>query len=162
MFYGWSVIQNCQRFGLRRRKLIILPRKKIDKLVKKCRQGNILVNVEYQKELCKKHNELSFLEKRMKIEKVEKLIPNLQNKKTHAVHITSRSNIKAWFETEVHRVIRFQQCYWKKPYNIMSSKIKIDADNEFEKHFFKLMSNSVFGKILEKITNNKDMKLVKS
>ena len=122
--------------------------------MKKCRQGNILVNVEHQKELCKKHNELSFLEKRMKIEKVEKLIPNLQNKKTHAVHITSRSNIKAWFETEVHRVIRFQQCYWKKPYNIMSSKIKIDADNEFEKHFFKLMSNSVFGKTLEKITNN--------
>ena len=84
----WS--KNCQRFDLRGRKLIILPRKKIDKLVKKYRQGNILVDVEYQKELCNKHNELSFLEKRMKIKKVKKLIPNLQNKKMHAVHITSR------------------------------------------------------------------------
>lgn len=62
------------------KKLMILPMKKIEKLVEKDRQEHILeVYVKYPKELPKKHNEMPFLMERMKIEKVEKLAPNLKD-----------------------------------------------------------------------------------
>ena len=55
---------------------------KIDELVKKYIRGYPLeVNEEYRKELCKNHNELPFLAERMKIGKVEKLVPNLKDEK---------------------------------------------------------------------------------
>ena len=61
---------------------------KIDKLAKKDKRGYILeVDVEYPKELYQNHNELPFLTKRMKIGRVEKLVPNLKDKKGYVVHI---------------------------------------------------------------------------
>ena len=71
----WS--KNSQNIGLHEQKLMILPMKKIEKLVEKDRQEHIVeVYVKYPKELPKKHNEMPFL---MKIEKVEKLAPNLKD-----------------------------------------------------------------------------------
>ena len=56
---------------------------KINQLVKKARYGYILeVDLEYLKQLKhKKHNKQPFLAKRMKTGKVEKPLPNLNNKK---------------------------------------------------------------------------------
>ena len=85
---------------------------KIDKLVQKDKKGYILeVDVEYPKELHKKHNELPFLVERMKIGRVEKLVPNLKDKKTYVVHIKSLNQaVKHGLKLKkVHRVIRFKQ-----------------------------------------------------
>ena len=61
---------------------------KIDKLFKKDKRGYLLeLDTEYPKGLHENHNELSFLTERMKIGRVEKLVPNLKNKKRYVVQI---------------------------------------------------------------------------
>ena len=49
-----------------------------------------------------------------------------------------------------------------KPYIVLNTKLRTAAKSKLEKNFFKLLSNSAFGKAMENITNQTDMKLVKS
>ena len=56
----------------------------------------------------------------------------------------------------VHNVIQFNQKAWLKPYIDMDTKLKAEAKN----YFFNLISKAVFGKILENIRKQKDIKLV--
>ena len=135
---------------------------KIAELVKKDKHGYLLeVDIEYPKELHKSHNELPFLAERMKIGKEEKLVPNLFNKKKYVVHIrTLNQALKHGLVLKkVHRVIQFEQSAWLKPYIMLNTTLRKAAKNEFEKDFFKLMNNSVFGKTMENIRNHIDMKL---
>ena len=98
----------------------------------------------------------------MKIERGEKLVPNLKDKKRYAVHIKALNQaLKHGLKVKrLHRVIEFQQSKWMKAYVILNTSLRKDAKNE--KDFFKLMKNSVFGRTIENIRNHKVMKLVTS
>ena len=126
-------------------------------------KGYILeVNVKYPKKLHDLHSDLPFLPKRMKIDKCKKLVCNLHNKKKYVVHIRSlKQELNQGLKLKkVHRIIEFNQEAWLKLYIDMNAELRKIAKNDFEKDFFKLMNNSVFGKTMENVRKHRDIKLV--
>ena len=120
------------------------------------------VDIEYPKQLFGSHKELPFLYERRKLEKVEKLVCSIEDKEKYVIHIRvlkQALNNGLKFKN-VHRVIKFQQKTWLKLYIDMNTKLRKEAKNEFEKDFFKLMNNSVFGKTMKNVRKHRDIKLV--
>ena len=119
------------------------------------------VDVQYLGKLHKPHNDLRFLPESMKIEKVENLITNLYDKTEYIIHIRNLKQALnhglVWKKN--HRVIQFNQNSWLKPYIDTNTNLK-KAKNGFEKDFFKLMNNEVFGKTMEHLRKDRDIELV--
>ena len=97
-------------------------------------------------------------------DKVEKLVPDLHNKGKYVLHY---ANLKQCLElslklTKVHRVLEFRQEPWLKPCIEKNMKLRAGAKNAFEKDFFELMNNSVFGKTMENLRKRVDVHLVHS
>ena len=120
------------------------------------------VDLEYPKEPHDLHNDYPLAPEQIKVNKVEKLIPNLRDKEKYVLHY---ENLKQYLDlglklTCIHRGIKFEESEWLKPYIDMNTKLRTKANNNFEKDFFKLMNNSVFGKTMENIRNRVNIKLV--
>ena len=121
------------------------------------------VDLEYPKELHDLHNDYPLAPERIMCKnKVEKLIPNLRDKEKYVIHY---KNLKQYLDlglelTCIHRGIKFEESEWLKPYIDINTKLRAKANNKFEKDFFKLMNNSVFGKTMENIRNTVNIKLV--
>ena len=126
-------------------------------------KGYILeVDVKYPKNLHGFHEDLPFLPERMNIDKCNKLVCNLYDKKNYVVHIRSLKQAlnHGLIVKKVHRVIQFNQEAWLKSYIVMNTELRKEAKNYFEKDFFKLMNNAIFEKTMENVRKHRDIKLV--
>ena len=124
----------------------------------------IEADVDYPQELHDLHSDMPFLSERMVINKTKKLVCSLHNKKNYVAHInilkqTLNHGLKL---KKVHRVIEFEQEAWLKKYIDFNTDLRAKTTNDFEKDFFKLMNNAVFGKTMENVRKHRNVKLVKT
>ena len=120
------------------------------------------VDISYPDDLHNLNNDLPFMFKRRKINGVQKLIPNLYEKKQYVIHIAPLNQVlkHGLVLDKVRQMIEFDQSAWLAPYIEFNIHLRTRAKNNFEKDFFKLMNNSVFGKTMENIKKHKDFSLV--
>ena len=120
------------------------------------------VDVQYMKKLHALHNDIPFLPEAMKIGKVEKFVANLDDKTEYVIHIRNLKQAlnQGLVFLKVHKVIKFNQNAWPKPYINMNTDLRTKAKTDFEKDFYKLMNNAVFGKTMEHVRKRRDIKLV--
>ena len=90
---------------------------------------------------------------KIKVGDVKKLISNLGSKTKYVLHYR---NLQLYFSlgmklTRIYRLLKFKQSDWMKKYINFNATNKINATNDFEKNFFKLMINSAYGKTMENL-----------
>ena len=164
--YGWEMSQKLPVKGFRWvEDLSQFNEDFIKKYDENIYMGYFLeVDIDYPKELFNLHKDLPFLPESKKVNKVEKLICDIEDKKKYVIHIRAlKQALNHGLKLKkVHRINRFKQKAWLKSYIDMNTELRKKAKNEFEKDFFKLMNNAVFGKTMENVRNHRDVKLITS
>ena len=164
--YGWAMSQKLPVNDFKWVKQEELSKFNEDFIKNYDENGNIgyffEVDIGYPKKLFDLHKDLPFSPESKKVNKVEKLICDIEDKKKYVIHIRAlkQSLNKGLRLKKVNRIIKFKQKTWLKTYIDMNTELRKNAKNEFEKNFFKLMNNSVFGKTMENVRNHRDIKLV--
>ena len=153
--YGWAMSKPLPTHGFKWMKVDELETWELHSCI-------LEVDLEYPKNLHDLHNDYPLAPEQIVVNKVSKLIPNLGNKKKYVLHY---ENLKQYLKlglklTHIHNGIKFKESPWLEKYISLNTKLRTEAKNEFEKDFFKLMNNAVFGKTMENIRNRVDVKLV--
>ena len=149
--YGWAMSKKLPVNGFKWTDSDEINEEYIKNYNENDNKGYILeVDVKYPKRLHELHSDLPFLSERMKIDKCNKLVCNLFNKKKkrHTINSLKQALNHGLKLKKIHRVIEFNQDAWLKPYIDMNTELRKAAKNDFEKNFFKLMNNSVIGKTI--------------
>ena len=101
-------------------------------------------------------------EYKIKVGDVKKLIPNLGNK---TKYVLPYRNLQLYLSlrmklTKINRALGFKQSDWMKKYIDFDTEKRKNAANDFEKDFFKLMINSIYGKTIENLRKRINVRLV--
>ena len=176
--YGWAMSQYLPTGGFK-----WMTKKRIDKIdlakyKKDSEKGLILeVDLEYPKELHDLHNDYPLAAEKLKVsddmlsEYCKKIASKfnisagLVHKLIPTKYVLHYRNLQLYIElglkvSKIHRVLEFDQSPWFKQYIDFNTKKRMNAKNAFEKDFFKLMNNSVFGKTMENIRKRVDVRLI--
>ena len=153
--YGWAMSKPLPTHGFKWMKVSELETWELHLCI-------LEVELEYPKSLHDLHSDYPLAPEQIEVNKIDKLIPNLWNKKKYILHY---ENLKQYLSlglklNHIFRGIKFEESQWLKKYIALNTDLRTVAKNEFEKDFFKLMNNSVFGKTMENIRNRVDIKLV--
>ena len=160
--YGWAMSQPLPTGGFH---YVDVHPDEINELAAQSNGGYLLeVDAAYPRELHDYHNDLPFMCGCMEINRVKKLVPNLYYKKRFMIHIRAlaQATDHGLVLERIHRAIEFDQSTWMHEYINFNTKLRTKAKNDFEKDFYKLMNNTVFGKMMENIHKHRDIKLVKN
>ena len=182
--YGWAMSKPLPKRDFKW-KGVMPTEEDIVKKKENANNGWILeVDLEYPKELHEEHNSFPLApEKRqvknewmseyqnslikdldLKPPKCNKLLLTLQDKNNYVVHYRNlQFYLKQGMKLKrVHKVLEFEQECWMEPYIRMNTEFRKNAKSNFEKNFYKLMNNSVFGKTMENLRNRVDIRIVRS
>ena len=166
--YGWAMSQNLPTHGfkwmknLTKEKVIEILEKANHSMSNHGRKGYVFeVDLEYPEHLWKTHNDYPLAPEKLKVNGVENLISHFKPRK----NVVHDRNLRQYLElgmkiTAVHRGISFYQSPWMEPYIRKNTELRKTAANSFEKDFFKLMNNSVFGKTIENIRKRQNIKII--
>lgn len=123
-------------------------------------------DLEYPADLHQIHNDLPLAPEHMTPpiptnSKLKKLLLTLYPKSNYVVHYR---NLKLYLRHGlrlkiINRVLRFKQAPWLKKYIDLNTMLRQQAKNDFDKNFYKLMINSVFGKLMENVRKYKDVRM---
>ena len=100
----------------------------------------------------------------MKVGDVKELISNLSNKTNYILHYR---DLQLYLSlgmklTKIYRVLKFKQSDWMKNHLDFNTEKRKIVPNSFEKDFFKLMINSVYGKTMENLQKRINIRLINS
>ena len=160
--YGWAMSQKLPTGGF---KWMNVDKSSVLKLLEKkdTNQGFIFeVDLDYPETLWDSHNDYPLAPEKVKVDKIDKLICSFLPKKHYVLHY---KNLKQYLEEgmilkKVHRGIKFKQSSWMEPYIRKNTNLRKHAKSDFEKDFFKLMNNSVFGKTIENIRKRQNVHII--
>ena len=167
--YGWAMSQSLPTGGFKwmsnitKEKVMDILEKTNSSMNNTGKRGYIFeVDLEYPKELWKTHNDYPLAPEKIKVNGVEKLISHFKLHKKYVIHYRNlRQCLELGLRLEaVHRGISFNQSTWMEPYIRKNTELRKTAANSFEKDFFKLLNNSVFGKTIENIRKRQNVFLV--
>ena len=123
--------------------------------------GYILkVHAEYPKELQQLHSDLSLLPKTMKMIRARNLCVILKKNYVTYIKALRQALVYGLVQEKAHRLIKFNQENWLKPYKDVNTELRAKAKNDFDKDLSKLIKNLMFRKNMENVTRHRDIKLV--
>ena len=95
---------------------------------------------------------------------VKKLVPHFKKRDHYVVHFATLHYyvLSGMVVTKIHRILRFKQQPWLKPYIDKNTQLRQNSSSAFEKDMFKLMNNAVYGKTIENVWNRKEVKICRS